>query len=341
MHSQTFDKTSDLIAGAKHIGIVLGEHPSVDTTAAALSLYLSIEASGKKVDIIGATAPTVALGNLVGVNKIKQHQGGNSSGLIISLPYQQGAIEKISYDIVGDRINLTVVPGPQGLTFTTDDITYQTPSQQSDLLISVGVPSEQEVSTIANDTQSPLINIDNSTANEGFGTVALLDPAASSRSEIVGRLLSSLGAPIDTDIAQNLLSGIVAATDNFQREDTAASAFEVAAMLIAKGAKRMAAHGGVKDSFIGSEEAKLGDGMPSRFPAWQQRPAHVKRPQGDPSTGSGQAAGAPKFGQPAPKATQTMPPTTGTQTGKSSPPGAPKDWFEPKIYKGSRSTPIS
>lgn len=324
MNGQTFDKISDLIASAKHIGVVLGERPSLDEAAAALSLYLSIEASGKKADIISSKPPTVTLGNLVGANKIKQNYGGNTSGLIISLPYQQGAIEKISYDIIGQRINLTVVPGPQGLSFTTDDITYQTPSQQPDLLISVGVSSEQEVSTIANDTQSPLINIDNNAANAGFGTVALLDPAASSRSEIVGKLLSSLAAPIDTDIAQNLLSGIVAATDNFQREDTSSSAFEIAAILIAKGAKRTTALSGAKDSFIASEEAKVGDGTPSRFPAWQQRPGSVKLPQNLP-----------------PKASQAMPQMTPTQTGKSSTPGAPKDWFEPKIYKGSRSTPIS
>ena len=57
-------------------------------------------------------------------------------------------------------------------------------------------------------------------------------------SEQVADLLLSLGYDFDADTAQNLLNGISAATNNFQSPATSYLAFEIAAILLRKGAKR-------------------------------------------------------------------------------------------------------
>ncbi|WP_460914401.1 hypothetical protein, partial [Staphylococcus aureus] len=80
--------------------------------------------------------------------------------------------------------------------------TYQTPSTTSDLVITVGVAAETEISPeLIADLNTAIINIDYSLDNTGFGNVALIDTTASSYAEIVAKLLADAGLPIEGDIA--------------------------------------------------------------------------------------------------------------------------------------------
>ncbi len=302
MFNQNLDRVSELLEEAKQVTILVGENPSLDDMAAALALSLALNKVEKKASVICKTLPTVALGNLVGINKVKQNGESFSRGLIISLPYQQGEIEKISYDIVGDKINLTVVPGERGLGFTTDDISFQTPSAAADVVFSIGMSLENDVTSLFPSLQeTPLVNIDISSKNSGFGSVSLVDSSYSSNCEIVAKLLMLLTLPVDIDTAQNLLSGIVEKTANFQSEAASSFAFEAASFLMQKGAKRKSWRdlGTTKSRFTTEEK----DSIIEEDHSW------VK------------AVRAPKPFKPQEKI-------------------APKDWLEPKIYKGS-SVPIS
>lgn len=331
MANHVIDKADSVLAGAQNVLVVLRERPNLDNMAAGLSLYLSFTKAGKKTQIICPTPPTVEFGNLVGINKVRQnHQGAGGDGLIISLPYQQGSIEKISYDIVGDRINLTVVPGAQGLNFTTEDISYQSPGNNegaADVVITVGVPSEDELYRIYKaDTAGQIINIDTSMQNTGFGTVTFVNEGFSSSCEIVTDLLTALNYPLDIDIAQNLLSGIVEETENFQSPKTSAFAFELAALLMKQGARRVDGRA--------TMSPPVTNAMPQRRVS---RPAPMVQDD---------------FAQDLPLSTvptyQPQDKYRGHQAQNQQPKQqnkfdqktqAPKDWFEPRIYKGS--TPVS
>lgn len=324
MDKNTLDRVNDLIHTTKDIAVVLCENPSLDTTAAGLSLYLSLSKAGKKVHILCPTLPTVSLGNLVGIDKVKQGFESSNRGLIISLPYQQGAIEKISYDIVGDRINLTVVPGQQGLTFTTDEITYQSPNGRTDLIFAINIPSESQVGALLVDmANSDIVNIDYSPENSGYGTVALVDVVSFSSSEIVTNLLTSLNLPIDVDIAQNLLAGIIDKTQNFQNEDTSTSAFELAAFLMQKGARRDKQKPKHYPQLLDTIDKPLSSPVNSwvRTSADSKTPGNLKSPE---ERGKTPLQPQRNFGGG----------KTSTNVAKT-----PKDWFEPRIYKGS--TPVS
>lgn len=327
------------LAGASQVGILLGQNPSLDAMASALALSLSLANSGKRTEVFCPTLPSVGLSYLVGINKVKQQLGGSGNGLIISLPYKQGAIEKISYDIVGERINLTVVPGLDGLSFTTDDINYEMPSTKIDLFIAIGIVSEDELASFyPASLESTVINIDYSNRNSGYGNVSLVDPSYSSYSEIVAKLLITLALPIDTDIAQNLLSGIVDATGNFQSEQTSPFAFETVGLLMQKGARREARPILAKDAFFEEEEQKA-QAVSSQKP-WDQR-ANVmpRRQQSFPSKKQQQPFPRHIGGQSQPyiKPASVAKPQDNT-TAKNDQGQTPKDWFEPKIYRGSGST---
>lgn len=328
------------LATAGQVAILLAENPSLDAMAAALGLSLALSKSGKKASVFCLTPATVALSSLVGVNKVKQQfiQGG--TGLVISLPYKQGAIEKISYDIIADRINLTVVPGQDGLSFTTDDITYEMPSEKADLIFTVGIASEDELfSRYPSASEGFLVNIDYRQHNTAYGSVSLGESAYSSHSEIVAKLLTSLTLTIDADVAQNLLSGIIDATDNFQNELASPSAFEIASLLMQKGARRRITKPTSlsKDAFFEEEEQKATTSFPEQR-QWGQGANGMPRPK--PPVSQRQRPFPKVMGVPPQQPLKTMPvggkpqDITKTDQGK-----APKDWFEPKIYRGS--TPIS
>lgn len=75
------------------------------------------------------------------------------------------------------------------------------------------------------------IVIDHHRTNPGFGTIILLDPNASSTSEMVFRLIRSIGGTITAETAACLYAGIVTDTGRFQYESTTPATLRVAAEL--------------------------------------------------------------------------------------------------------------
>jgi phosphoesterase RecJ-like protein len=108
-----------------------------------------------------------------------------------------------------------------------------------------GFPARPEV-MVALDTASPdrlgplganaeaaeqAIVIDHHRTNPGFGTIVVLDPDASSTSEMVFRLIRSAGGELTPEIAACLYAGIVTDTGRFQYESTSPETHRVAAEL--------------------------------------------------------------------------------------------------------------
>lgn len=83
----------------------------------------------------------------------------------------------------------------------------------------------------------PVVNIDNTSSNENFGQINQVDITASSVSEIItGLFKNSWEKDANQDIAQCLLTGLIAATGNFQSRNTTPQTFLAASWLIEKGA---------------------------------------------------------------------------------------------------------
>ncbi len=116
----------------------------------------------------------------------------------------------------------------------------------SDLIVdSQAFPKKPEV-MVALDTASPdrlgplgsnaeaaecVIVIDHHRTNPGFGSIVLLDPDASSTSEMVFRLIRAVGAEMTAGIAACLYAGIVTDTGRFQYESTSPETLRAAAEL--------------------------------------------------------------------------------------------------------------
>ncbi len=229
---------NDLISQAPSIGIFIGGDQNLDKTAAGLGLFLSLSDLGKTVQVVSRKEPIVEISNLVGIDKIKREFEGSTKTLVISVPYRDGDIEKVSYNIEGDRLNVNLFAETNGINFSDQEIQFIKKGSSPSLVFVIGVSSQDKLSGVIDLSGAKIVNIDNNPANSLYGDLVFVDSAFSSTSEIISKILSELSLPFSLDVAQNLLDGLSRSTSDFSSQKTSPYAFEAAAFLLKHGARR-------------------------------------------------------------------------------------------------------
>lgn len=82
----------------------------------------------------------------------------------------------------------------------------------------------------------PVLEIDHHATNENFAPLNFVDPNAAATAEIIYRFARALDVPLDTDIAQCLLTGIITDTLGFRTMNTTAETLKIATALVEAGA---------------------------------------------------------------------------------------------------------
>lgn len=317
MDKTTLQKLKDAIAKSNSIGIAVGNTPSVDEMGAALSLFLLLKSANKRVSVASPSDPIVEISSLVGIDKVQRTFGGDAGDLVVAFPYKEGEIEKVSYTLENNFLNIIVKSSEKGLSFDEKDVRYIRGSGSIDLLIVIGASDISEIGDVI-DSQKlsnlSVINIDSETNNQLFGDIVLVSPQASSISEHVADIVLSLGFTIEQDAAQNLLSGIMFATKNFQDPRTSSLAFEVSAFLMKHGAQRI--------NNTANEQPQTQLHMPAQLQQVRQPEPSVRQdqrlaPQQQMSSASVQSPSKP------------------IQQSDDEKAAPPLDWLTPKVYKGS------
>jgi hypothetical protein len=342
MDNTTLQRIQDALQKSRNIAVAVGRNPSIDQMGAALSLYLSLKEMGKNISILSVTEPIVELSNLVGIDKVKMRYEGEGADLVVSFPYREGEIEKVSYTLENGYLNIVVKAGEQGLSFSEQDIKYLRGSNaQLDLLFVIGTERLSDIHGIFGPDMLKdvtVINIDNKQENQGYGDIVLVSSRFSSISEQITQLLSDLKAPVNNDIAQNLLDGITYETENFQSPKTSFLAFEMAGVLMRQGALRVRGQQATV-----RQRQDLGQSQLSQQRRQQPQQVQDKRQQFD------QRRQQPRpqqhnqgYQQPHQNQAQhqAMPqhqdqPDSQTQPEEVTDSNPPTDWLTPKVYKGS------
>lgn len=361
MDNSIIQRLKEVLLQNDKISIVVGKNPNLDEMGAALGLYLALKNQGKTVSIACPTEPIVELSSLVGINKVGKEIGTAGGGLVVSFPYQEGEIEKVSYTLENGFLNIVVKAGTRGLSFSQKDVVYKKTGEFPTLLFVVGTPRLSDLGNLFDPEglkETTVVNIDNKSENQGFGEIVLVSPKFSSISEAIANLIKTLGFDLDIDISQNLMSGISFATNNFQDQKTSSLAFEMAAFLMKQGAKRQAAKP------ISSKAMEEDYSFPSSFePATTNQPSSAVQPQpiedywDFPEMKEGRSQPQP-MRRPLPQFPRKPQPQSfrpqfqtnqrqqvsqaqPVQNQRPQPPKrdqsqeTPSDWLSPKIYKGS------
>jgi hypothetical protein len=341
MDNLTINKIREAIGKYKSIAIAAPIDPTVDEMGAALGLYLSLEDLGKTLSIATPNTPLVEVSSLVGIDEVQTDFGSATGDLVVSFPYREGEIEKVSYTRDENFLNIVVKAGEKGLNFSEKDVKFTRGAAGIELLFVVGAARIADLGQLFNPQalkDTIVVNLDNKSDNQGYGDIVITSTKFSSVSEIITNVILSAGLKMDLDIAQNLMLGIATATNNFQDAQTSSLAFEMAGILMRNGALRPTSsvpqRRKLTEDFAPVEEqpfSETGFDYPQMTKAsgeWERDLKPDARPQFTP--------------QPAPVQPKLQPIQQPVQTPVQAQPkpqvqndNPPEDWLEPKIYKGS------
>lgn len=324
-------KIKGLLETAHDVLIVTHEHPTHDSMGSALALYLGLTSLGKKVVLACPDPMTVELSGYIGANKVITTLG--KKNFVISLDYVDGSIEKVSYNIEGNKFNLVIEPRPGFDMFNKDKVNYSYSGSAANVIFTVDTIHLGGLKKLFDEDKDmyatkPIVNVDRHPNNAHYGHTNMVDADASATAEVVSQLLVGLGVTMTEDIATNLLNALFGATNNFQNTNVSASAFELAATALKAGAKRFTKPATQEEITSG------GESVASDMPKHEAAPAVMTTAHPAPAAAVTPAAVpvqpvvAP---QPEPSATPVAPvaPTAVKPT------QAPPDWLKPKIFKSS------
>jgi hypothetical protein len=238
---QQLNQLKNIITQAQSALVFLPENPTYDKIAAGLGLYLGLLKQGKLATIATSSPIKVEDCDLVGVDKIKQDLDGKN--MIISLPYEEGKIEKVSYNFEGNQFNLIIEPKDKPLSFSHKDVKFKSGGTKADVVVTIGVKNPTEIGPLYHQNTdlfntNDLVNLDNGAGNSNFGALNIVNPQLPTVSEIIVLVLKNLNIILDKDIATNLYKGMQKGTNDFDPNIVSALTFEAAALSLRSGAQR-------------------------------------------------------------------------------------------------------
>lgn len=327
-------KVQQLLETKMVFSIALPANPSVDALAAATSLYMGLVKMGKGASIACAT-PIDPTSGLVGLDKVQRELVSVGDNLVVSFPYVDGAIDKITYTIEGNVFNLVIAPKEGHPKLDPQKVNYSYKGGKSEVIIVIDAPTLGVLGELYTNQQDAytgveIINLDRHLTNASYGSVNIVEKQRSSTSEIVFNLLKALSFGIDKDIASNLYAGILSATNNFTSYSVNADTFEASAQLLKLGAMK-------KSAFRPSPQTMTSSApyMPQPMPSMSPRPIQMPQVQ--------EVQPAPQINEIVPDEEELVPSlpkedlNTGPETVENkevqSNETTAKEWLKPKIFK--------
>lgn len=231
----------ELLKPAAHPLILLPPMPSRDAVASGLALSLFFTALGKtptlaaerieerRAELSFLTWPTTVVSEI---------SGGRD--FVLSFNTERNAILDVRTERLGHelRIHLT----PEHGTIDPRDFSFILAKYKFDVVITLNAPDKEGLGALYDQNpdifyEVPIINIDRHGSNEQYGQLNLVDVTASSTAEIVAHYIESAGPEfVEGAVAEALLTGIMTATDSFQRKNTTPKTLQLASALMGHGA---------------------------------------------------------------------------------------------------------
>ena len=230
--------TLNLIESAKSVIVVLPPDPGKDLVSAAVNLHLALKEAGKTSQI-GCGSEVHLDNSLGGISEISDTIG--SRNLIISFDYKEDDLDKVDYDVRDDgKFYLLVKPKPGSPVPDLGGVKYSYSGADSDLVITLGINSLEELGKIYADEKKFLDDVATVSLNISLRPSAFTGNAyhknLNSFSELVTSLIEELKLKLTPPTAQNLLVGIYDSTNNLTDGRLTADTFSAVAFLMRAGA---------------------------------------------------------------------------------------------------------
>lgn len=207
-----------LIEKAKHIGLVLPQHPHHDTLAAAEILVRFLTSRAIYVGMV----TKLNLASLTHENTFSTLHSLKTltKEFIISLNTAQAPISQLRYEHKDGRVDIII--SPSSYSILQDHTSFREGNTQCDCIITLGIDDIEQIDATPWDrhsssfSETPVIAMDISEKHTHYGDVNLVDSTLSSLAELVYRFLASFpDHTISGENATLLLSGILHHTQDF------------------------------------------------------------------------------------------------------------------------------
>jgi phosphoesterase RecJ-like protein len=168
-----------------------------------------------------------AVGSLLGIGWILRHLGKNPTLALQDMPPREHQLLPGASDII-----------------TSQSTNYRSDVQERafDLVICVDASSPDRMGNAYNSQvhgSAPLLVIDHHITNTFFGTINWVAPDCAATCQMLAYLADALNVPLQGELAETLLTGLVTDTLCFRTSNTTAAVLEVAQRLMLGGASLM------------------------------------------------------------------------------------------------------
>jgi len=243
MSLEPFEQFKQFLEKSKDILILIPENSNGDAIGSAWALYFFLQ----KRNISATIATTAIISDkysfLPRPEKILNEISG-ARDFVLSFNTTFNKIVNLRSEETDEKFNIFLTPekgaiDPRDFSFILAKFKY-------DLLIVLDASDLENLGKIYETNpdlffEVPIVNIDHKSNNENFGQINLTDITSSSSSEILAGILQKIDvAAIDKNIAECLLTGIMSATESFQRKNTTPRTLLTAATLMDQGADQQA-----------------------------------------------------------------------------------------------------
>ncbi|OGK14136.1 hypothetical protein A3H80_02985 [Candidatus Roizmanbacteria bacterium RIFCSPLOWO2_02_FULL_37_19] len=257
-----------ILAERQSISICLPTNPTLDSIASGTALYLALLQMGKNASIAcGGDGDIDRQSRIAGIDKIQTSLVSDGDNLVVSFPYTEGSVDKVTYNIEENAFNLIIQPREGSAKLDPKKVSFNYTGGRPDVIITIYTATLNSLGTLYTSNKDQftgveIINIDRHFTNANYGTVNYVDKKSASVSEMVLDIVKTLRINLDKNIATNLYAGIVSATNNFTAHSVSANTFEASAFLLNNGA--------VKSPIGISQSMQRGSQLPGNINVAQQ-----------------------------------------------------------------------
>ncbi len=232
---------TELLKKATRPVILLPAYPSTDALATAFALAHFLEEQNKEPLVAGETLleDQARLAFLTPPKDLKKALSGVRDFV---LAFNTTRNDIVSVRTERDTEEFRILLTPEHGTIDPRDFSFMPARFTFDLAIVIGTPDTEHLGGIYDHNpdifyEMPIINIDHETQNELLGQLNLVDVKASGCAEILGELLLEQSkSGLSETVGEALLTGIIAATESFQKKNTTPKGLRVASQLMQAGA---------------------------------------------------------------------------------------------------------
>lgn len=221
--------------------LILPSYPTRDAIASAFALALFLKNNGKTVTLASEhiDARREELSFLIQPDNVVTSITG-ARDFVLAFDTSRNKILSVRTEKSDDEVRVFLTP--ENGSIDPRDFSFIPAKFKFDLAIIIGSPDKESLGKIYEENpdifyEIPIINIDNHPENELFGQINLVDITASSNAEILAETLEHDDSQFFTEtVGESLLTGIITATDSFQKRNTTPKALKIASHLMDKGA---------------------------------------------------------------------------------------------------------